>query len=162
MGWMSFGTRLDSKVGELAERTTRAVTRRQVVRTALVGSATGIASLSIGVDPADAVCKGNCGPTHRCSGCRRTRCPAGYTQCKGSSTSGCFNNQGYRCEWPAGHWTACTGLGHGYGFKICQDCIGPGGCADWCTCLTQCKCCHCTTQEEVVAEQKQLQELYAG
>ena len=163
MGWASFGTRLDSKVGELAERTTRAVTRRQAVRTVLVGGATGIASLAVGVDPALASCAGNCGPTRRCSNCRPHRCPSGYVLCKGSSTSNCFNYQGYRCEWPAGHWTACTGLGRGYGYKICQDCIGPGGCRYWCTCLTECKCCNCTTQAEVVAEQHRVQELmHAG
>jgi hypothetical protein len=156
--WFSrLGSKLDERVGAMAEKTTRSVTRRHVLRTALVGGATGVGALSIGVDPALASCASNCGPTRRCSGCRRHKCPLGWSLCKGSSTNGCFNDQGYRCEWPAGYWVACNNLGHGYGARLCLDCIN-GNCATWCTCLTHCHCCGCTSAADVVAEQKRIQQ----
>lgn len=155
----TLGTRLDTRVGDLAERASRGMTRRQVMRTAVVGGATGIASLSIGVNPALASCASNCGPTRRCSNCQSHNCPSGYSLCKGCSTCNCFNNQGYRCEYPSGYWIACSGLGRGYGYETCLDCIRGGNCSGWCTCLTACSCCQCQSPEDVVAEQKRMQHL---
>ena len=50
-------------------------------------------------------------------------------------------------------WIACTGLGHGYGYKICKDCISRHRCRDWCTCLTECLCCNCKTAADFKEEQ---------
>lgn len=163
MRWNRVGANFDSKVGDLAERASRSVTRRHAVRMALVGGATGIAALTVGVDPALAdACTNNCGPTRRCSNCPSDGCPSGYSLCKGSMTGNCFNNQGYRCEWPSGYWQACNRLGQGYGSENCYDCIGPGGCADWCTCLSSCICCSCQDAADVLAEQMRVQQLVAA
>jgi hypothetical protein len=163
MTWRQLGSAFDARISQMTERATRRMSRRNVLRTAFVGGAASIAAISIGETPAlalDSQCAANCGPTRRCTAeCHRHGCPNGYMRCKGSFTSNCFNNQGYRCEWPTGQWIACTGLGHGNGYKICKDCIGPGGCPDWCTCLTTCLCCHCTTAADFKKEQQRVQLL---
>jgi hypothetical protein len=164
MALRRLGSTFDTRISQMTERATRLVSRRNVLRTAFVSGAAGIAAISIGETPADALehhCARNCGPTPRCSNCPDPQpgCPSGYSLCKGSPTGGCFNNQGYRCEWPAGQWIACTGLGNGNGYKICKDCIGPGGCPDWCTCLNHCVCCHCSTAEDFKKEQQRIQLL---
>jgi hypothetical protein len=152
------GDRLDANVGALAERVARRVSRRTALRSAVLGGAASLAAMAIGEQPAMAeVC--HCGPTRRCDGCAGVGCPEGYRLCKGSGTSDCFNGQGYRCEWPQGTWIACMGMGKGYGYKICYDCIGHGGCADWCTCLSECVCCACKTADDVRAEQHRIQAL---
>jgi hypothetical protein len=161
MTWRKLGPDFDTRVANLAERTTRRLTRRDALRAGVMGGAAGIAALTLGQSPASAkAC--DCGRTPRCNGCGSNGCPSGYSLCKGSKTSHCFNNQGYRCEWVGGSWIACTGQGRGHGYFICRDCKGSGGCATWCTCLSTCICCQCLTSEDVRAEQKRLQELGAG
>ncbi len=124
------------KTGTIAERVARRMNRRDALRRAIVGGTTGLAALALGNSPAQATTC-HCGPTRRCEKCPAVGCPHGYHLCKGSFTSNCFNSQGYRCEWPAGNWIACMGLGKGLGYKVCYDCIGPGGCEGWCTCLVR-------------------------
>jgi hypothetical protein len=154
MGWRQFGSGLDDRVSQMTERATRKMGRRNILRTVFVSGAASIAAISVGEMPASATeCAGNCGPTSRCKRCRPTECPHGYVLCKGSFTSDCFNNEGYRCEWPRGMWIACSGLGHGYGYKICKDCIFRHRCDDWCTCLTDCLCCNCRTAADFREEQ---------
>jgi hypothetical protein len=164
MSWRTLGSTFDGAVGSLAERTARGLTRRQAVRTMVIGGASGIGALSIGVEPAWAdACTNNCGPTKRCSGCPGNGCPGGYSLCKGCSTCNCFNSQHYRCEWPSGSWMACSGLGRCRGgYEICYDCIGSGGCHNWCTCLSECLCCNCCTPDEVKAEQQAIQQQIAA
>jgi hypothetical protein len=162
MSWRTVGSRFDDKVGDIAERATRQMTRRQAVRTAVIGGATGLGALTIGVEPALASCASNCGPTPRCSSCPSNGCPSGYSLCKGCSTCNCFNNYGYRCEWPSGYWIACNSLGHGYGYDICYDCISGGNCSGWCTCLSSCICCQCLAPADVIAEQKRIQHFAAA
>jgi hypothetical protein len=158
MAWRQFGSSFDARISQMTERATRRMSRRNVLRTVFVGGAAGIAAISIGEPPAFADdCNRHCGPTRRCGRCRPTECPHGYVLCKGSFTSDCFNNEGYRCEWPHGYWIACTGLGHGYGYRICKDCIFRHRCHDWCTCLTDCVCCGCRTAEDFKQEQLQIQ-----
>jgi len=157
-----FGAKFDNTVGDLAERAARSMTRRQAVRTAIIGGATGIGALSVGVEPAWASCSSNCGPTPRCSGCPNNGCPSGYSLCKGCSSCGCFNKYGYRCEWPSGYWIACNSLGAGYGYEVCYDCIPGSNCSNWCTCLSGCLCCGCGSPQDVVAEQKRVQHLAAA
>jgi hypothetical protein len=164
MAWRQFGSGFDARVSQMTERATRKISRRNMMRTVVVGGAASIAAVSLGEMPASAIdsCAGNCGPTPRCSvGCPANGCPSGYSLCKGSSTGTCFNKEGYRCEWPSGQWIACTGLGHGYGYEACEDCKGPGGCKDWCTCLTSCICCQCLTHEDFKKEQLRIQQLAA-
>lgn len=158
MVWTDFGTEIDNGIAALAERASRRMTRRQAVKTIVTGGAAAIATLTLGQRPAFATtCM--CGPTVRCSGCPPVYgCPSGYTLCKGSSTNKCFNYQHYRCEYPTGYWTACTGLGKGGGYKTCFDCIKGGDCSHWCTCLSECICCGCNTPEDVKVEQRRLQE----
>ena len=156
MGWRHAGEQFDARVGELAERVVRRVSRRDALRNTLIGGATGIAALAVGERPALAeACV--CGPTKRCNDCPDRGCPKTHHLCKGSFTSDCFNRQGYRCEWPQGTWIACMGLGKGYGYKVCYDCIGKGGCHWWCTCLSTCICCNCRTGKDVKAEQHRIQ-----
>jgi hypothetical protein len=159
---MSWLRRADDGVGHIAEHAYRTLSRRAVVRGGLVSGTAGLAALAIGERPA-AAATCDCGPTSRCSGCRSTGCPSGYSLCKGSGTSNCFNNQGFRCEWPSGSWVACSGFGACHnGYQLCYDCIGPGGCAHWCTCLSSCICCNCCSPAEVRAEQKRIQEELAA
>ena len=49
------------------------------------------------------------------------------------------------------------GVGKGYGYRVCYDCIGKSGCKGWCTCLSECVCCHCQTVSDVRAEQHRIQ-----
>jgi len=155
MAWRQFGSSFDARVSQMTERASRRMSRRNILRTVFVSGAASIAAISIGETPARASdCAGNCGPTPRCRNCRPTECPHGYILCKGSPSSDCFNKEGYRCEWPSGMWIACTGLGHGYGYKICKDCILPHRCPDWCTCLTECLCCNCKTAADFKEEQR--------
>jgi hypothetical protein len=160
------GESFDTRVARVAEWAARRVSRRNALRTVILGGAIGVSELAVGQSPAWAdACTSNCGPTRRCSGCHPYRCPTGYSLCHGSFTSNCFNNQGYRCEWPAGEWVACTGLGkHHHGIRICLDCIhgktsSDAACDGWCTCLTECLCCHCTTAADVKAEQQRMMSL---
>jgi hypothetical protein len=158
MGWRQFSSGLDDRVSQMTERATRKMARRNILRTVFVSGAASIAAISIGETPALATdCARSCGPTSRCRRCRPTECPHGFVLCKGSFTSDCFNNEGYRCEWPRGMWIACTGLGHGYGYKICKDCIFRHRCDAWCTCLTDCLCCNCKTAADFREEQYQFE-----
>jgi hypothetical protein len=160
MAWKQFGSSFDARIGQMAEKATRRMSRRNILRTVFVGGAASIAAVSVGETPALAIdpdCLRHCGPTRRCRHCRPADCPRGYVLCKGSDTSHCFNHEGYRCEWPRGLWVACTGLGYGYGYRICKDCMYPGRCKDWCTCLTECHCCGCQTAADFKQEQYQLQ-----
>ena len=162
MAWRQLGSSFDARVSQMTERAARKMGRRNILRTVFVGGAASIAAISIGETPALASdCAGNCGPTRRCARCRPVYCPHGYVLCKGSFTSDCFNNQGYRCEWPRGLWIACSGLGHGYGYKICKDCIFRNRCRNWCTCLTECLCCNCKTAADFKEEQYRLEMLSA-
>jgi hypothetical protein len=155
---MKWGEGMDARIGRAAERAVRRLSRRDALRGAVVTGTAGLASASLGQRPvrvkAD-FC--DCGPTRRCHDCPGTGCPPGYHLCKGSSTSGCFNGQGYRCEWPSGYWIACMNIGNGYGYKVCYDCKGPGGCEGWCTCLSQCVCCECENVHDLRAEQQRIQ-----
>ena len=160
MAWRQLGSSFDARVSQMTERAARKMARRNILRTVFVGGAASIAAISIGETPALAAdCAGNCGPTPRCKSCRPTECPHGYVLCKGSPWGDCFNKEGYRCEWPKGMWIACTGLGHGYGYKICKDCIFRHRCRDWCTCLTECVCCTCKTAADFKEEQYRLEML---
>jgi hypothetical protein len=156
MKWRQTGERVDTRVGDLAERVVRRVSRRDALRRVLVGGTAGLAALAVGERPALAQdCY--CGPTRRCRRCRDHGCPHGHRLCKGSFTSTCFNDQGYRCEWPHGTWIACMGIGKGYGYRVCYDCISKSGCHHWCTCLGTCVCCDCKTAADVRAEQHRIQ-----
>ena len=157
MSWRRQRSSMDDAIGELAERVARKVNRRDALRRVVVGGTTGLAALALGTSPAQAAgCY--CGPTRRCGGCPHVGCPPGHHLCKSSFAGGeCVNTQGFRCEWPAGSWIACVNLGKGMGYKVCYDCVGAGGCTDWCTCLSDCICCHCASPADIRAEQKRLQ-----
>lgn len=155
MNWLR---KADDRVGHMTEHAYRKLGRCAMVRGALVSGVAGIAALAVGERPAAATTC-DCGPTSRCSGCAAFGCPSGYSLCTGCSTCSCFNNQGFRCEWPSGSWVACTGLGVcGNGYEICRDCIGGSGCAGWCTCLSDCVACNACTEQQVRAEQQRIQE----
>jgi hypothetical protein len=158
MEWTRWGTRLDARIGGAAERAARRLSRRDALRGAVVNGTAGLAALSVGHRPSLSPAQTcQCGPTRRCAGCPGTGCPPGYHLCKGSFTSGCFNRQGFRCEWPSGTWIACMNMGKGYGYKVCYDCINKNGCRDWCTCQSQCICCGCATVADLRTEQQHLQ-----
>jgi hypothetical protein len=161
------GDQIDARVAAVAERIIRTMTRRDALRTAVLGGTAGIAALALGQRPALAVtCY--CGPTIPCARYHHTcpsaaGCPPGYIACKNSSSAYCscdqghYNWQGYCCEWASGNWIACSGLGDGYGYKVCSDCLGPAReCTYWCTCLSSCICCDCKNEKDVRAEQERL------
>ncbi len=147
---------VDERIGAITERVVRKVNRRDALRRVIAGGTTGLAALAVGASPAEAAVICDCGPTRRCAHCPGVGCPPRHHLCKGSFTSNCFNSQGYRCEWPSGSWIACMNLGKGLGYKVCYDCIGSGGCRDWCTCLSACICCGCSTPADIKAEQRKL------
>ncbi|HVB44029.1 MAG TPA: hypothetical protein VNF47_15180 [Streptosporangiaceae bacterium] len=150
------GAGIDERIGAFTERAARRLSRRDAVRRVIVGGTTGLAALAMGASPAQAsTCV--CGPTRRCARCPAVGCPPGHHLCRGSFRSHCFNSQGYRCEWPSGSWIACMNLGKGLGYKVCYDCIGAGGCREWCTCLSACICCHCAGVADIRAEQHRVQ-----
>lgn len=151
------GAGMDERIGMLTERVARRLSRRDALRRAVVGGTTGLAALALGTNPAQAQADCDCGPTRRCAHCPGVGCPSGHHLCRGSFENTCFNYQGYRCEWPQGSWIACMNLGKGLGYKVCYDCIGSGGCHEWCTCQSDCICCHCVSPADVRAEQKSLQ-----
>jgi hypothetical protein len=157
MSWTRLSANVDARIGAIAERVVRRISRRDALRGVVVGGTAGLAALALGERPA--LAQGcDCGPTRRCSGCPGVGCPPGYRLCKGSFNSNCFNYQGYRCEWPSGTWIACMGLGKGgLGYRICYDCINHTGCEYWCTCLSECVCCHCATAGDVRLEQHRIQ-----
>jgi hypothetical protein len=164
MGWTRWGANMDARIGGVAERAARRLSRRDALRGAVFSGTAGLAAVSLGQRP-DINKKAvycDCGPTRRCSGCPGAGCPSGYHLCKGSASSGCINYQGYRCEWPNGTWIACMNVGKGYGYKICYDCINRSGCRDWCTCLSQCICCDCESVADLRAEQKRMQVTAGG
>jgi hypothetical protein len=180
MSWTEFGTRLDTRVAGVAERAVRRLSRRQALRTAVVGGATGLATLAVGQRPAFAVTC-DCGPTVRCSGCPNYGCPSGYSLCKLTQHPNCCNNAYHAdccnspccscsngttckcpCAYPSGQWVACSGLGHGNGYRLCYDCLkGNNGanCGSWCTCLSLCICCQCLKPQQVRAEARRVQEI---
>jgi hypothetical protein len=147
---------VDARIGTMAERVVRRMSRRDALRGAIVGGTASVAALALGQLPAEAATC-TCGPTRRCAHCPEVGCPSGYHLCKGSFTSDCINKQGFRCEWPSGTWIACMGRGKGYGYKVCYDCINKSGCANWCTCLSECICCECETTRDIRAEQRRIQ-----
>ena len=132
-------------------------------------------------------CSANCGPTARCKSCPQVGCPKGYSLCrfgngKNGTHSNCCNNAHHAgccnspccscsngvtckcpCVYPNGYWVACSGLGSfGHGYELCQDCLkGNNGknCGSWCTCLSACICCNCTTPHQVRAEAKRVQDI---
>jgi hypothetical protein len=143
------------QAGGLSEQVARRVNRRDALRRAVLGGTTGLAALALGTSPAQAAgCW--CGPTRRCGSCPEVGCPPGHQLCT-SKIANCVNTQGFPCEWPSGSWIACVNLGKGMGYKVCYDCIGASGCEHWCTCLSECICCHCASPADIRAEQKRLQ-----
>jgi|SRR5215469_8325433 len=172
MSWSGLGDKFDRSVGRVTERVNRRLTRRDALRTAVLGGAASVAAVTLGQKPALAVdCQ--CGPTPRCnrydsSPCPKTPgCPTGFKLCKNRSDQFCScinghgNTAGSCCLWSSGNWIACTGLGSGHGYKVCSDCVRHNGCSRWCTCLSNCVCCTCTTAEDIRREQLRLSALAA-
>lgn len=179
MAWQKVGDKFDTRVGELTEKITRRMSRRDALRTAVVGGAASIAALAVGQRPAEAraLTSCDCGPTYRCGhyghSCPSYGCPSGYDLCKNGSAycscdQGHYNVQGYCCEYSSGSWVACNNGGTcGAGYRLCYDCHCPSGCTYsgcryWCTCLSACICCNCCTKEQVRAEMKRLQKELAA
>lgn len=162
----SAGDKLDDAIGGLAERVSRRLTRRAALKSAIVGSAAGIAAIALGQQPAMAAL--DCGPTVNCGyygkTCPFAGCPSGYSLCKYPSCNYPNQNwQGYNCEYSSGYWVAGSGYGNCHnGYYLCYDCVGSGGCYDWCTCLSGLICGQCCTPSELKEEQKRLQQELAG
>ncbi len=67
MSWKRTGEQFDARIGQLAERVVRRVSRRDALRGAVLGGTAGLASLAVGERPALAdACV--CGPTRHCRG----------------------------------------------------------------------------------------------
>jgi hypothetical protein len=145
-----FGSRSSRGVGVLSEQAGRWIDRRGVLRGALVGAVTGMGAIALGQRPAFATpsCSHgvDCGPTPSCNaqafcGGGSGGCPTGYSLCHLSGPCGSGkqkNEQGYWCEWSSGYWVACNGCNGSGTYKLCLDCVGPGGCSEWCTCVSPC------------------------
>ena len=82
------------------------------------------------------------------SGRGRKKCPDGYQRCK--TVDG--DPQCPYCVYETGYWVSCTGLGEGYGYKICIDCWVPGDCETGCSCRSRTICKHCSSAADVKAE----------
>lgn len=144
----NFGQRFDDRIGLASERTGRWIDRRAALRTAVVGAVAGIGAVALGQRPALAQPRCSqgvsCGPTPSCNyqtfcGGGSSGCPSGYSLCKSSGP--CYrhhNEQNEPCAYSAGYWVACTGCNGNGSYKLCLDCVGPGGCTEWCTCISPC------------------------
>ena len=164
----SVGEKLDGHVAGIAERVVRTISRRDALRTGVLGGAGAVAALTVGERPASGATGCYCGPTYRCghwgNPCPQHGCPTyGFVLCKNdgsycSCRGGGRNSQGYCCEYASGYWVACTGLGRGYGYKLCFDCK-RNSCYFWCTCLSATKCRYCTSPADFHKEQARTQAL---
>lgn len=163
------GNKLDDQVAGIAERLVRRLSRRDALRTGVLGGAGAVAALAIGERPASATPRGcYCGPTYHChhwgNSCPDHGCPRdGFVLCKNdgsycSCRGGGHNTQGYCCEYASGYWVACSGLCKGYGYRLCYDCK-RASCTYWCTCVSAINCCNCTGPEDFRKEQARVQAL---
>lgn len=82
------------------------------------------------------------------SGRRKQKCPHGYDKCQ--TIDGVQECPG--CVYETGWWVQCTGLGEGFGYRICSDCVIPGDCETTCGCRSKVICKHCTSPADVRAE----------
>lgn len=149
MSWKEEETGLDSSVGKLVETVHRRISRRNALRTAVIGGVGTFASLAVGQSPAGAI-SCDCGPSPRCSsGQGGDGCPSGKSLCKKPTCS---------CEWTSGYWVACTGFGLcKNGYELCYDCHSSGSCTI-CTVLSGIYCSGCCSATDLREEQHRIQE----
>ena len=81
-------------------------------------------------------------------GRHKDKCPPGHQRCR--TVDG--EQQCPGCVYEHGWWVACTGLGEGFGYKICIDCWRPDDCNTTCGCRSKVICGHCTSAADVKAE----------
>lgn len=82
------------------------------------------------------------------SGRKRKKCPEGHTRCV--TVDG--EPQCPGCVYENGWWVSCTGLGEGYGYRICIDCWVRGDCDTTCGCRSKIICRQCESAADVKAE----------
>jgi hypothetical protein len=87
-----------------------------------------------------------------CEGCppgrNNKKCPDGYKRCRKIDGE----PQCPGCVYETGYWVSCTGLGEGFGYKICIDCWIPGDCDTTCSCKSKTICKKCSSAADVKAE----------
>jgi hypothetical protein len=158
MSWRELGTKFDDRVGRGTDRIARRTSRRDVLRTAVLGSVAAAGAIALGQRPALAAvhCKAPCGSgggSPRCSGCPSLGCPSGMKLCK--------NNCHGLCPYPHGTWVRCTGLGRcGKGYTVCQDCHSEGSC-NVCECESGIQCADCCSSADVQAERRRMNAVLA-
>ena len=76
------------------------------------------------------------------------KCPDGYRRCRKIDGE----PQCAGCVYDTGYWVSCTGLGEGFGYKICIDCWIPRDCTTTCGCRSKIICKHCSSAADVKAE----------
>ena len=81
-------------------------------------------------------------------GRNRKKCPDGHRRCR--TVDGVAQCSG--CIYDTGWWVSCTGLGEGFGYRICIDCWQPGDCDTTCGCRSAVICGKCTSAADVKTE----------
>jgi hypothetical protein len=143
---------------DAASRFARTISRRKFLDRSLRGVTTAAVGLfATGTIFSDAARAGEdcpCSAPHgvTCPNCppgrKAKKCPDGYQRCR--TVDGVQQCPG--CIYESGFWVSCTGLGEGFGYKICIDCVIPGDCDSSCGCRSSVICRHCTSAADVKAE----------
>lgn len=143
---------------DAATRVARAVSRRRFLDRSFKGIAAGAIGLFAtgnvfaGTARAGDGCYCSYPRGVECDDCPPGRnpkkCPDKHKRCK--TVDGVQECPG--CIYENGWWVSCTGLGEGYGYRICTDCWRPGFCDTTCGCKSAVICRHCESAADVKAE----------
>lgn len=146
--------RVDRKIGQWLEDTSRLIGRRKILMNGLKGAAVAVAGLTVGTLPGRA----SADPSHpychypngrHCSAYGKTcptsgGCPSGCYVC--TRSSGCSTSL---CPYSSGYWITAPACGVcGYGYYLCYDCRCTS-CSRICGCKSSCRCSGCCALAEV-------------
>ena len=142
-----------------AAKVARAISRRKFLDRSLRGITTGAVGLFAGGSIFSNVARAS-GEECMChsprgvvctdcpSGKGPKKCPPNHLRCR--TIDGVQQCPG--CVYESGWWVSCTGLGEGFGYRICIDCWIPGDCDTTCGCRSKVICRFCTSAADVKAE----------
>jgi hypothetical protein len=142
-----------------ATKLARTISRRRFLDRSLRGITTGAVAVFAGgrLFSSTAKAEGEQCPCSsprgvECTDCpagrKEKKCPDGYVRCR--TVDG--EQMCVGCVYEAGYWVSCTGLGEGFGYRLCVDCMLPGDCNSTCGCRSKVICRHCTSAADVKAE----------
>ena len=143
-----------------AARVARSISRRKFLDRSLRGLTTGAVGVFAGGSIFSSVARAGDSDKCLCSSPRGVvctdcppgrgpkKCPDGHKRCQ--TIDGVPECVG--CVYETGWWVSCTGLGEGFGYRICIDCWIPRDCETTCGCRSAVICRHCSSAADVKAE----------